>query len=222
MSYIIYNGIRSDDLKVIIAALPPIVKPPERYDTIRVDGSSKVTYNFLGYDVFEKSIQLGLKDADLGPVIDWLRGSGQLILSNEPDKYYDAYIPEQIDYEKALRFRKAKVTFLCQPYKHATGEDITESRLLINQGNVKCLPLMTIYGSGTVNLLINGARACTITIDGYITLDGEEQEARKGAVLQNRLMIGDFPELSPGLNEITFTGSGTVTRTETLVRSRWL
>lgn len=222
MSYFIFNGIRSDDMKIYIEHLPPIIKPPVRYDLIRVDGSSVIGVDEKGYDVYEKTVPIGLEEADIGAVLNWLRGKGQLIFSNEPDKYYDVYITSQIDYEKALRFRKANVTFLTQPYKHATGEAETTSRIVINQGNEDCLPIMTIYGSGKVDLLINGTKQCTITINEYITLDGEEKEAYKGSTLQNRNMVGGFPVLQPGLNEITFAGTGTITEVKTLVRSRWL
>jgi predicted phage tail component-like protein len=220
MSYFIFNSIRSDDLHLYIEHLPPIIKPPEKYELIKVNGSSVVRINQQGYDMYEKPISVGFREDNIENVMNWLRGQGKLILSNEPDKYYDVYIPKQIDYEKALRFRKANVVFLTQPYKHATGEEETTARTVINQGNTECLPLMTIYGSGAVDVLINGIKACTVTISEYITLDGEEQEASKGDVLQNRVMVGEFPKLSPGENILTF--SGNVTNVKTLVRSRWL
>lgn len=220
MSYFIFNGVRSDDMKIYIEHLPPIIKPPERYEIIRVDGNSDIGIRELGYDIYEKTVSIGLKEADIEQVMNWLRGKGKLIFSNELDKYYDVYIPAQIDYEKALKFRTARVTFLTQPYKHATNEEETTSRYLINQGNTDCLPLMTIYGSGKVDVLVNGAKACTVTINEYITLDGEAQEAYKGSTLQNRNMVGEFPKFRPGENYISFTGN--VTRVKTLVRSRWL
>lgn len=223
MSYFIFNNAHSDDVGIIVENLPPIVKPPKRYNVIEINGNNKIGVETLGYKAYEKTIPIGFMDVDVSRIADWLDGSGTLILSNELDKYYDAFILNQIDYEKAIRFRKANITFLVQPYKHATGEEETTSRTVVNQGNTACLPLMTIYGSGAVDVLINGIKACTIThINEYITLDSEEQEAYKGttATPQNRIMVGSFPELISGLNTITFTG--TVTEVKTLVRSRWL
>jgi predicted phage tail component-like protein len=219
MSYFIFNDIRSDDMGIIVENIPPIIKPPGRYNLIEVDGNDNTRVELLGYKAYEKPIPIGLKDTDINRVLDWLGGAGKLILSNELDKYYDAFILEQIDYERALRFRKATVNFLVQPYKHATGEEETESRMLINQGNVDCLPLMTIYGSGAADVLINGIKACSVTISEYITLDSEEQEAYKGLIMQNRVMVGNFPRFAPGENELSFTGN--VTNVKTLVRSRW-
>jgi len=149
-------------------------------------------------------------------------GSGKLVLSNEPDKYYDAYVLDQIDYAKALRFRTADVSFFVQPYKHSNEDEETTARTVINQGNTDSLPLMTITGNGQIILYINGILICTLTVSGYITLDSEEQEAYKGTVLQNRMMVGDFPKLLAGENTITFGGSGTVSEVKTTVRSRWL
>ena len=223
MSYFIFKDISSENFNnLIVENLPPISSPPQRYDIQEIDGSSKVIITELGYKAYEKTIKLGFKNHDTYNVESWLKGKGKLILSNELDKYYNAFVLEQIDYEQVLSFKKSTVTFLVQPYKHATGEEETESRVLINQGNTECLPLMTIYGSGSVGVLVNGIKQCDITIDGYVTLDGEEEEAYKDNLdnRRNRVMIGKFPVFKPGENELSFTGN--VTNVKTLVRSRWL
>ena len=223
MSYFIFKDISSENFNnLIVENLPPIVKPPKRYELQEVDGSSKIGVNVLGYKAYEKKIPLGFTNGDIYEVMDWLDGEGRLILSSEPDKYYNAFVSDQIDYERVLRFRKATVTFLVQPYKYATGEEETTSRVLINQGNTECLPLMTIYGSGNVGVFVNGVKQCDITIDGYVTLDSEEEEAYKDNLdnRRNRVMIGKFPVLQPGENTLSFTGN--VTNVKTLVRSRWL
>jgi predicted phage tail component-like protein len=219
MSWIKFKGTHSDDIKAIIENLPPVVKPPKRYELKEVDGRDGAEVEILGYKAYEKVIPIGFKEANITNIFDWLDGEGQLILSNEPDKYYVAEVLDRIDYKKAISFRKAEIPFLVQPYKYAIEYETTATTLF-NRGNVKCYPLMTIYGTGAVGVLVNGVLACTLTITDYMTLDCEEQEAYKGAVSTNRLMVGDFPEFIPGTNVLTFTG--TVTEVKTTVRSRWL
>ena len=220
MSYFIFKGKHSDDAKIIVEKLPPIVKPAKRYQQIVIDGKYETDYEVTGYEPYVKSIPIGLWNADLYRVIDWLDGEGTLILSSEPDKYYNARVVERIDYDKSLRFRKANIPFLVQPVKYSTQECETTERKLFNQGNINCFPLMTIYGSGYVGVYVNGVLVCTVNVSGYITLDGEAQDATKDGVLKNRLMVGTFPEFIPGANVLTFTG--TVTNVITKVRSRWI
>lgn len=219
MSYFVFNGIHSDDMKIIVEKLPPIVKPPKRYNKIEIDGSNRTIIEELGYQAYEKLILFGLREDNLDMVYDWLQGSGRLTTSDEPDKYYDAAILDQIDYERALRFRKAKATFLVQPYKHALFEEPTESLTVVNKGNVYSLPKMTIYANSSVGVYVNGVKACSLVISDYLTIDSETQECYRGTELKNRMMIGDFPRLRPGINTISFTG--TVTNCITEVRSRW-
>ena len=219
MGYFIYNDIKSTDKKVIVESMPSITKPPKRYNEINIDGSNRTDIEDLGYVAYEKPISIGLWESDLDDVYDWLQGGGKLILSSEIDKYYNAQILEQINYEKALRFRKARVVFLVQPFKYAIGEEEVESLAVVNKGNVDSYPLMTVYGSGEVEIKVNGIKYCTLIIDDYITLDGEIQEAHRDGVLKNRSMTGWFPVLKPGINEISYVGN--VTKIKTLTRSRW-
>jgi predicted phage tail component-like protein len=227
-SYFIFKEIHSDDM-VRVENLPPIVKPPKRYNIKEIDGNNNIGITVNGYKAYEKAIKIWFKEDNvqdkLLQVMDWLDGAGELILSNEPDKYYNAFILDQIDYERAIRYRTATVKFLVQPYKYALYEEETTSRTVINQGNTNCLPLLKITGNGQIAVRINGVQACNLLmVNQSIVLDGEEQEAYKEtkANLQNRIMIGKFPELIPGINEISFSGLGTVTDVKTLVRSRWL
>lgn len=221
MSYFIFKDIHSCDMKILVQRLPPITLPPKRYNIREIDGNNKSNIETYGYKTYEKTISIGFKENNINSVLNWLDGNGKLILSNEPNKYYEAYILEQIDYERALRFKTANVSFLVQPYKLCLEDENTESRIVYNQGNVECLPIMTIYGSGPISLFINGILVCRITnLNEYITLDSDEQEAYKGLTLQNRNMIGEFPKFKPGENTIICTGN--VTKVNTLVRSRWI
>ena len=138
MSYFIFKDIHSADMRILIQRLPPIILPPKRYIIREVDGSDKIGVEILGYKAYEKPISIGFKDSNIDKVMNWLNGAGKLILSNEPNRYYEAYILEQIDYESALRFRTANLNFFVQPYKLSVEEESTESRKLFNQGNIDC------------------------------------------------------------------------------------
>ena len=87
-------------------------------------------------------------------VMDWLEGSGRLILSNEYDKYYDAFILNQIDYEKNHSVPESKYYFFWynRISMQMERKEETLSTSVINQGNKDCLPIMTITGSGNKSL----------------------------------------------------------------------
>lgn len=230
MNYIIWKGVNSNTITgLLIQELPSISKPPMKYNTIQVDGRDGDIVEELGYGSYEKTLLIGLtRNFDINQVIKYFSGSGNLILSNESDKYYKAKILEQIDYERLLRFRTATITFLVEPYKYKVSEsevDVTitnqESVSVTNAGLENSRPIITLYGSGTVTFTLNGLDVFNIDIDdGNVTIDSKEQNAYKGATLKNRNMTGEFPLLSPGSNTITWTG--TLTRIKVDPQSRWL
>lgn len=95
---------------------------------------------------------------------------------------------------------------------------------VLNRGNVYSRPKLTIYGSGTVTISVNGSLLFTIALatDGYIVIDGEEMEAYKGDVLKNRSVSGDYSRLvlPAGANTISWTGD--VSRLDVENVSRWV
>lgn len=221
MGWIIFKGIHSSELELIITKLPPIMKPPYKYEVEKINGRSGGKIREYGYDVYEKQMEIFLDNPDrIDDVISYLSGSGELITSDEKDKYYIASVLEQVDYNRLAMYRTAKVVFLVQPFKYARNEEYTQSLEVYNQGNYMSEPIINITGNGQVNLSINGEKKCTLNISGSITLDSQNEIAYNGTIIQNRRMTGDFPILRPGLNTITYTGN--VTKVETLVRSRWL
>lgn len=231
MEYFFYKGIDSRTVKgVIVTELPPITKPKLRVQTTTIDGRDGSIVTPLGYEAYTKTLKIGLtRGFDVDNIIAWLSGSGTLQMSNEIDKYYNAQVIEQIDYDKLLRFKTATVKFLVQPFKYSsiermktfttTGQSSVEIR---NAGNVVAKPLITLYGTGVINVSLNGLQKFTLNFgsDTAITLDSVEQEAYNGNILKNRQMDGDFLELAVGKNTITWTGY--VDKIEITHFSRWL
>lgn len=129
MNYLIWNGRDSRDIKgLVICELPPISKPQMRISETVVDGVDGSVIEELGYESYNKSIAVGITHkADIDEVIKYFSGTGEVVFSNEPDKYYKATIIAQTDYKRLVRFRTATVTFRVQPFKYEHSEEPTVS-----------------------------------------------------------------------------------------------
>ena len=231
MNYIIWNGKDSRDIKdLLISELPPITRPNIRVKETVVDGVDGSIIEELGYESYDKTMTVALKvGADVDKVIEYFTGSGQIVFSNEPDKYYIARIINGVDYQRMLRYRVATVTFRVQPFKYdrvevareATSE--RESMIVDNLGNHTSKPIITLTGTGTVELSLNGTFVCRYTFpsgESVVTLDSEKQDAYWGNVLKNRYMDGEFPIFEKGSNTISWNGN--VERISITKYSRWL
>lgn len=94
---------------------------------------------------------------------------------------------------------------------------------VFNEGLETSKPIMVLKGSGTVEIKVNGMAVFTYTFpegENEVVIDSEIEEAYLGAILKNRNMLGEFPELVAKTNKIEW--SGDVTSISILPRSRWL
>lgn len=126
--YIILNGVNSNTITgLLISTLPPITKPKIRTQTEEIDGRDGDIVTKLGYSAYDKELEIGLYgDFDIDDVIAYFNSEGTVTFSNEPDKFYNYQILDQIDYEKLIRFKKAKVKMHVQPFKYPLEETPVE------------------------------------------------------------------------------------------------
>lgn len=231
MNYVIWNHNDSREINgLMICELPPITKPQMRVKETIIDGVDGSVIEELGYESYDKTIAIALKSgADIDNIIEYFTGNGEVIFSNEPNKYYRASIIKNIDYARLLRYRTAKITFRVQPFKYANDEveiynySNSKEMTVTNIGNYKSKPIITIKGTGTVALSVNGDAICRYTFpsgEETVILDSEKQDAYYGNLLKNRNMTGDFSILEKGSNVISW--SGDVERISIKRYSRWL
>lgn len=224
-SYIIFNDINSLDIKgIVISALPTPDTPARRITKVQVPGRPGdlriIQQDDFGRDVYDsidKDVKLAYFGNQLNVVKSWLRGTGKLILSNQPDRYFKANIDNIIPLEKLmLTMYNFTITFSCFPYAYLLDGDRpivytpTSSgaweTILSNNYDI-ALPDIEIYGYGDIGVLINGIETDFYSVDEYIKCSSELQQCFKGSQNLGMNMAGPFPALMPGKNSIEFTGN---------------
>ena len=150
MNYLIFKGQDSRNIKgLVICELPPISKPQMRVAETVIDGVDGSVIEELGYASYDKALTIGLtQNADINEVIKFFSGTGEVVFSNEPDKYYKATIINQIDYLRLVRYRTATVTFRVQPFKY------------------EYLEKATILGTNEINIFDFTTAFCTVERNG--------------------------------------------------------
>lgn len=103
--------------------------------------------------------------------------------------------------------------------------DTTNKSLsVVNSGNTIAKPKIIIYGSGTVNLSLNGAQIFVLNIGEaeFITIDVAQMNAYQGNILMNRSVTGDYNKLVLGIGTNTISWTGNVTQISIENYSRWI
>ena len=85
-----------------------------------------------------------------------------------------------------------------------------------NPGSVHAEPVITVYGTGAITLIVGMTITELESVSGSVTLDTPLMEAYSEATS----MSGDFPVLLPGQNAVSWTGN--VTKVVVEPNWRWL
>lgn len=221
--YLIINGISSQSIQgLLITELAPISKPQQRTQVEVIDGRDGDIVTPLGFAAYDKPVKIGLTyNYNIDDIIDFFNTEGEVIFSNEPDKYYRFAIYEQIDFEKLIRFKTAEITFHVQPFKFSTIEKpqtftVSSSPVSLNvynAGNIYSKPIINLTATGDVALSLNGSEILNIEFGDTaqtIIIDCEELNAYdEQNILLNRLVAGNYDniKLKKGSNEIGLTGN---------------
>lgn len=238
LPYLIINGVSSKNINgLLIQSLPPISKPKIRTSVEEIDGRDGDIVTTLGYAAYDKPISIGLKgDYNVDDVIEYFNGSGQVIFSNELDKYYNFAIYDTIDFNRLIRFKTATLNMHVQPFKYSVDEppinwtNTTSTTIATipvrNTGNIYSKPILTITGSGTVNVYIDNTQILELALSAagetiIIDVEGMNATDTDGNYL-NRQVTGDYDNLifKVGFNSLRVTG--TLTSITIDKYSRWI
>lgn len=220
-SYFIWNGIDSRSNGITLRAAAPIIKPEERVQHVAIPGRSGDLTLTEGENIYNSYIQTLTISAESAifakQAYTWLRGSGFVTFSGEPDKRQAARVIGAVTLNKISRNLDrwaGQVQFYCQPLKqrlYDSAQTLTEAGTVANNGDVNAYPVIVATpatGASTITITVNGKTLTISNVSAAVRIDCGAQEVSDA----NRTQImtansgGPFPVLLPGSN--TVSGSG--------------
>lgn len=222
-----WNGVRCTQYGIHVLEQPPVTIPSERVTFTNVPGRSGSLTQLEGDDIYDDMVLtatcLIADPSRIQEIAAWLRGSGIVTFANRQGGFYHARIVNQISFEKILRgnpHHSFAINFRCKPFWYLSDVEpitlTTSGTFITNPGSVSSEPIITVYGSGEITLMV-GMTITELEITDKITLDTPIMGAYAGATSMNSCMSGDFPTLLPGQNAVSWTGN--VTKVE--VQPNW-
>lgn len=229
MGQIIYNGITSDDVGVIVENVPAYTVPKKEYSFTHVSGlngdyvqclnsfqNGKKSYNIAAVANDNSFVEVANK------IMAWLYSAdtyARLEDSYEPEYFMKAVFEGGISIDNILHAAgRTTIEFNCKPQRFLKiGEEpisAISGMTIMNPTSQIALPKITILGTGNGTININNGyhneTATTLKdIKSEIVIDSEAQDAYSGTENRNSdILCNEFIKIYPGLNTISFEGTG--------------
>lgn len=229
--YFIYDGISSKDMGIQMQGPIKIGAAQKKVTKISVPGrSGDLVISEESYENRQAEARCFILERGAVRYVDalskWLvfdSSYRRFEMSEDTEHFYLAMLTEfpEIDIRRKVLI-PFTLEFDCKPQRFfKQGEvllTLTEAGNIYNPSPFPAEPIITVYGSGSATLNVNGYVAKLNDIDGHITLDSETQNAYKGTLNKNgTVSIPEFPKLGEGANSISWTGG----ITSVVVTPRW-
>lgn len=155
----------------------------------------------------------------LRPTANYMR----LINTYDPEHFREARMGAALSVESIMEEAgNFKIAFDCKPQRWLLSGRrkirMQNGGTLLNPTGYPARPIITVYGDGPGVLTVGGTQCRILSMDEHITLDTENESARKGTANKNSCVaIADFPILDAGRTGITWDGGITAVEIE----ARW-
>lgn len=204
----------------------PIVRPEERVQHVEIPGRAGDLTLLEGEQIYNSYIQtapIAVKGGfRVREIYQWLRGSGYVTFSGEPDRRQQARIIGAITlnrHSRNLDMWVGEVQFYCQPLKellNPAAASVNRGGSVTNLGDVPARPRFRITATGSTAVLTVGARSVTVTglsSGDAVVIDSDTMEVLDGGLttVLTADSSGAFPVLEPGTNVIGGSGWSTAT-----------
>lgn len=221
-SYFIWNGIDCRSKGIFLSGPPPILRGEERVQHVSIPGMAGDLTQTEGDDIYNSYIQtvtLNVRGgARVREILAWLRGTGYVTFSGEPDRRQKARVIGAVTLEKHSRnldIYSGEVQFYCDPLKESLFEQTvtvsSSGATVYNSGDVKSKPKITATASSTTVSVAAGGKTLTltgVTSGSAYVIDCKAEIITNSAGTENvtSKSSGGFPVLNPGSNAVTGSG----------------
>lgn len=220
MGVIIFNNKSSADCRIQVAHPPGYAYPERDYTVTHIPGRNGDIIQDNGcYKNVERTYEVSFDATNedfatyANAVSAWLHsttGYARLEDSYEPNYYRMATYQESNIFENLYnQAGTATIVFECKPQRFLkTGDNtiaIQNSLTIMNPTGFEAHPLFKVTGTSGV-LTVNGNSITFASIDDFVMLDCELQDAYKENINKNSTISGIFPVLKTGSNTISWTG----------------
>ncbi|MDU5109755.1 MAG: phage tail family protein [Clostridium sp.] len=216
-----FNRDRSLNLNLFLENYPSIPIANEEYEEQPVEGRSgnliinKGTYPDKKIP-FTFTILSPQIDIDFERIYEWLTEiEDNRLIFGRSDRCYKVKKVIFGNIQKEFRsIGEFNVTFLCEPFTQdlsKTTHEITSTGFKINyNGNAPGDTLIKVYGSGNIQLTIDGETMQINNVNNYVEIDSDLLQVRnQDGTSKDNDTLGDFVLLTKGENAISYTGSVT-------------
>lgn len=236
MGIVIFGGALSSDFGILVEHPPKYIMPERDYEQISVPGRNGDLFLDKGsYKNYDQPYDIAIADHDLdyyvlmNLVTTWLHpepGYHRLEDSYFPDHFRLAMFNSGVEFDNIMSHGgRATISFNCKPQKYLKlGEKMikyTAAGKIKNPTTQNAKPIITLKGStGSGRFQIGEYVVSVSNLRNNITIDSELQDAYWGTTNRNAdvsLSSLGFPNIVPGDNNISFSGS--ITSVE--VTPRW-
>lgn len=243
-----WNGLDCRAMGIILTDPVPLVRPEERVEHIQIPGRSGDLTELEGdageavFNSYIQTVSLIVRGGHrIHEIYNWLRGSGYVTFSGDPDKKQAARVVGAVTLTKHSRnldMWVGECQFYCQPMKQKLEEPVinitTAGTAVINGGDFISKPLYRLTAEGgTATIHVNGNSELPeptadknriiireLTAGSKYLVDVETMEVLtddRSTLITN--IAGAFPVLGRGSN---FVGGYGWTAIDLLKRERFL
>lgn len=239
MIWFSFKGVRSDEYG-LLERLPLDVRAERITSYVEIPGGMPVAYETTGYKSQIITLNLGIKDVspeNLDAIDAWLFGEGELVFSNDPNRYYLAVCNKALTGSRIIKeLGKLQIQFIVLPYKRSkrvwesielteTEENVSQGWIELSESIAFAVPVIKVYGSGDISIrrFLPDSAVVARNVTDYVIFDVEKNTVydKDGNVIENETTSG-LAAFKLGAEQAAMIEFENATAVEVIKNMRWL